>query len=155
TASLANALAAATEAVRRDDDEAWGHWALGGYYLYGLRQQDRAVAELRKAVDANPNDADVITDLGLFLSYAGEAEEGLKWALKAIKPTPPNQVGSVMQWGKTSYDARRYENAIATFRSLAAVDTALIELYLAASYTALDRRAEAESAIRRALELDP
>src|SRR5262249_48952271 len=114
SASLANALAAATEAVRRDDDEAWSHWALGGYYLFGLRQQDRAVAELRKAVDANPNDADVITDLGLFLSYAGEAEEGLKWALKAIQLNPHYHDWYVMQLGQIYYDAHRYENAIAT-----------------------------------------
>jgi adenylate cyclase len=154
-ASLAIALKSATEAIRRDDDEAWGHWALAAYYLYGLRQHDRAIAELQRALDLNPNEADVITDLGLFLSYAGRARDGLEWALKAMRLNPHYHDWYVMQLGQIYYDARCYEKAIAAFLSLSSVDTALIELYLAASYAALDRSPDAREAIKRALELDP
>jgi adenylate cyclase len=154
-ASLAIAVESATEAIRRDDDEAWGHWALGGYYLFGLQEHDRAVTELQKAVELNPNDADVITDLGLFLSYAGRPREGLGWALKAMRLNPHYHDWYVMHLGQIYYDARCYEEAIATFRSLSAVDTAMIELYVAASHVALGNIGDAEKAVKRALELDP
>jgi adenylate cyclase len=154
-ASSASALKSATEAIRRDDDDAWGHWALGAYYLECLRQHDRALAELLRAVEMNPNDADVITDYGYFLSYAGRSHEGLEWALKGMRLNPHHPEWYVMQLGQIYYDARRYDEAIASFHSLSATDTVSIELYLAASYAALGHMGDSRKAIARALELDP
>jgi len=154
-ASWAKALEAANEAIRRDDDEAWGHWALGGYYLNCLKQPDRAVAELRKAVELNPNDADCMTDLGWCLNHAGRTDEGLQWALKAMRLNPHFPDWYTMQLGQIYFDARRYGEAIATFHRLAAVDSVPIELWLAASHAYLGQIEEARKARDRALELDP
>jgi len=154
-ASLTAALAAANEAIRRDDDEAWGHWALGAYYLYGLQQQDRAVVELQKAVEVNPNDADVMTDLGLFLSYAGRPQEGLEWALRAMRLNPHYHDWYTMQLGQIYFDARRYEEGIATFGSLSAVETVLIELYSAACHAMLENKSAAQLAVKQALKFNP
>ena len=60
--SLAIGLKFATLAIERDDTEAWGRYALAGNCL--LRgQHDRALAEFERALELNPNDADVLTDL--------------------------------------------------------------------------------------------
>ena len=57
--------------------------------------------------------------------------------------------------GQIYYDAHCYEEAINTFLRLSDVDTAAIELYLAASYAAIGQTGDARRAIERALELDP
>ena len=49
--------------------EAWGHWAMGGYHMF-CGQHDRAIAAYEKALELNPNDADVLNDFGQCLSYA-------------------------------------------------------------------------------------
>jgi adenylate cyclase len=141
-------------AVERDDDEAWGHWALGGCHLY-RRQHDRAIAELTKALELNPNDADAMTDYALILSYAGQAATAIEWAHKAMRLNPHNPNWYVMQLGQIYYDAYRYEDAIATLESLHSLETIWIDLYLAASHAALGHDVEAQRAIERAANLDP
>ncbi len=153
--SWANGLKFATEAIQRDDDEPWGHWALGGYYMGYLAQHDRALSEYRKALELNPNDADVLTDFALTLSYAGQATEAIEWALKAMRLNPHAPEWYVMQLGQIYYDARQYEQATTTLESLRETDTILIQLCLAASHAALGHVGEAKKAIDRALQLDP
>jgi len=153
--SWANGLKFATEAIQRDDDEPWGHWALATYYLYYLAQHDRALSEYHKALELNPNDAEVLTDFAFTLSYAGRATEAIEWALKAMRLNPHKPEWYVMQLGQIYYDARQYEKAIATLESLRETDTILIQLYLAASHAALGHVDEAKQAIERALQLDP
>ena len=79
-ASMIKARAAAEAAVRCDDSEAWSHWAIAGCAFYS-GQHNTAVTAMRRAIELNPNDADVLTDMGLFCSYAGCAEDGLEFAL--------------------------------------------------------------------------
>jgi adenylate cyclase len=144
----------ATMAIERDDDQPWGHWALAGYYMYG-GQHDRAISEFQKALELNPNDADVLTDFGWCLSYVGRAEEGLELAQKAMRINPRYPEYWMMQLGQIYFDARQYQEAITTLEGLRALDTISIRLYLAASHAALGQGAKARGAIDRALKLDP
>ena len=64
---MVKAKAAAEAAVRCDDAEAWGHWAIAGCALFSW-QHDSAVAMMRRAIELNPNDADVLSDMGMFCS---------------------------------------------------------------------------------------
>ena len=105
--SFADTLKFSTEAIQRDDDEPWGHWALAGYYMFYLEQHDRALSELSKALELNPNDADVLTDFAWTLSYAGRATEAIEWALKAMRLNPHEPEWYVMQLGQIYYDARQ------------------------------------------------
>jgi adenylate cyclase len=152
--SWARGLEFATAAIERDDDEAWGHWALAGYYMY-RGQHDRTISEFRKALELNPNDADVMNDFGWCLSYAGRAKEGLEMAQKAMRLNPHYPEYWVMQLGQIYYDAHRYDEAIGTLEGLRHLNTMSIQLYLAASHAALGHTEEAQSAIRRVMELDP
>jgi adenylate cyclase len=152
--SLARGLEFATLAIERDDDEAWGHWALAGYWLY-LGQHDRTISEFQKALELNPNDANVLTDLGWCLSYAGRAREGLELAQKAMRLNPHYPEYWVRQLGQIYYDAGQYEQAVATLESIRNLKSVSVYLYLAASHAALGRIGEAEKATKRALELDP
>jgi adenylate cyclase len=74
--ALAPALDAAQKAVALDDDDAWGHFALG--FLYGMiRKAEEAAVEHEKALGLNPNFALAYTYLGVALAYLGRSEEAL------------------------------------------------------------------------------
>jgi adenylate cyclase len=152
--SWAAALEFAEMAIERDDDEAWGHHALAGYYMYKGRHK-RAIAAFERALSLNPNDADTINDFALCLSYAGRAAQGMEMAHKAMRLNPHYPEFYVMQLGQISFDARQYGKAIAALEGLRSLETVLDRLYLAASHAAAGHADEALRAVKRALELDP
>jgi adenylate cyclase len=152
--SMAKGLEFATKSLEADDSESWAHWALAGYYWNNGRH-DLALSELDEAIELNPNDAEVLTDIGLCLSYAGRAEEGLESAHKAMRINAHSPQWFLMQLGQIYFDARQYEQAVTTLENLRSLETTLTRLYLAASHAALDQSSKAEEAIKRVLELDP
>jgi adenylate cyclase len=141
-------------AIARDDDEAWGHHALGGYYMYKARHE-RAIAEFERAVALNPNDADTVNDFALCLSYAGRSAQGLEMARRSMRLNPHYPEFYAMQLGQICFDARQYEKAISALEGLRTLETVVDRLYLAASHAAAGHAAEARKAMTRALELDP
>ena len=56
-----------------------------------------------------------MNDLGLCLSYAGEAKEGVRLAQKAMRMNPHYPEFYTMQIGQIYFDARLYELAVAGF----------------------------------------
>jgi adenylate cyclase len=153
-ASLANGLKYANLAIERDDAEAWGHYALAGHCLF-CRQYERAIIEYQRALELNPNDADVLLDFGSCLSYCGRAQEGLETAQKAMRLNPHYPEWYILQIGQIYYDVRRYHEAIAALEGLRTLDTVYQHLYLAASYAALGSEDEAQQAIEHVLQLEP
>ena len=152
--SLAEALKCATLAIERDDDEAWGHWAMGGYHIF-CGQPDRAIAAYQRALELNPNDGDVMNDFGFCLSTVGRAEEGLELMRKARVLNPHYPEYWLTLQGPVYFDAHRYEEAIATFESLRTIDTIGVQLYLAATHAALGHLEKARAAVTRVKSFDP
>lgn len=153
-ATLKKAREAADAAVSADDAEAWAHWALAGCAMLD-RHHDRALVNMRRALELNPNDADVLTDMGLFCSWAGKAEEGLTHALKAIKINPHHPEYYTDQLGGIYFDARQYENAIRTFEGLRTLCTPATLIYLAASHAALGHIETARAFVAKLLAMEP
>ena len=121
---------------------------MAGYHLY-CGQHDRAVAEYRRALELNPNDADVLNDFGQCLSYAGRAVDGVQVVRRAMRLNPHHPEYWEMQFGPILFDARQYEEAIATLQSLRSLDTIFAQLYLAASHAALGHDEQARDAVAR------
>jgi adenylate cyclase len=153
-ASMRKAWEAADAAVSADDAEAWAHWAVGGCALLD-RQHDRALMEMRRALELNPNDADVLADMGLFCAWAGKADEGLAYALKSIKINPHHPEYYTDQLGEIYFDARQYEKAIHTFEGLRALCTPGTLVYLAASHAALGHIETARYFVTKLLAMEP
>jgi TolB-like protein len=152
--SWAHGLDFATKAVECDDDESWGHWASAGYYQH-LGQFDHAISEYQKALELNPNDADVLTDFAWCLNWTGRHEEGLEMARWAMRLNPHYPEWYVLQLGQIYHDARRYEDAIATLEDVPHLDTVWGQLFLASSHANLGHADAARKAVERALEIDP
>jgi adenylate cyclase len=151
--SMAEALKFATAAIQHDDDEAWGYWAMAGYHMFG-GHHDRAISAYQRALELNPNDADVLNDFGQCLSFAGRATEGLEIVHKAMRLNPHYPVYWIMQLGPIYFDARRYEDAISTLEKLHSKEIG-IQLYLAASHAALGHTDQARATMASVIKLDP
>jgi adenylate cyclase len=152
--SMAKGKAAAIRGVEQEDEESWVHWVLGACHIYELRH-DLGLAELKRAIELNPNDADVLADVGYFYSYAGQAEEGLEFAYQAMRLNPHYPEYYLLQLGQILFDARKYKEAIEKIERSRDVETVLSCLYLAASQAAIGNMDEAKGAIRRTLKQDP
>lgn len=152
--SLAAGFKFARLGIERDDGESWSHWALGAYHFY-VGKQDLGIAEFERAVELNPNDADVLADYGYYLSYAGRAEDGLYYQLKAMQLNPHHPEYYKYQLGQIYFDARQYEKAVAILDGLQDVADTLMALYMGASYAALDHLDEAAVCVQQLLQLDP
>lgn len=152
--SLAEAQKYATLAITRDDDEAWGHWAMGYYSLF-VGQHERAIAGYRRALELNPNDPDIMNDFGLCLSCSGRSSDAIAAVHKAMQLNPHYPDWWLATVGQVYFDARRYKEAIAALERAQTVEMTVNHLYLAASYAALDDMTRARAATARARALDP
>lgn len=106
----------ARKAVELDESESRSHWVLA-YVLTFNKQYDEARAHQIKAVWLNPNDADVLAKMGYILPLLGEHNEAIELAEKATRLNPyyPDWYNTFL--GFTYFTAKRYEEAIATFKA--------------------------------------
>jgi adenylate cyclase len=86
---VAQALEAAERAVRLEPMDEYAHWSLGNI-LASLRQLDRSIAELERAIEINPNYSTALGSLGTTLCYAGRSPEGIVKNEVAIRSDPLN-----------------------------------------------------------------
>jgi adenylate cyclase len=152
--SLRKAREAAEAAVEADDAEAWAYWAVAGCALSD-NQPDRALTDMRKALELNPNDADVLIDMAIFCAFAGRADEGLTHALKAFKLNPHCPEYYADQLGEVYFDARQYENAIRTIEGIRVLNTPTMLVFLAASHAALGHMDIAHSVAAKLMADEP
>jgi adenylate cyclase len=114
-----------------------------------------ARAEFERALELNPNDADVLADFGWSLSFAGEADEGLELMRKAMRQNPHHPDWYLTELGMIQFNARRFAEAAATFERARGVDNVPTRLYHAASLAALGQSEQARSVVDAVLGLDP
>ena len=115
---------------------------------------DRAISAYQRALELNPNDADVLNDFGQCLSFAGRATEGVEVVHRAMRLNPHYPDYWIMQLGPIYFDARRYEDAISTLEKLHSKEIG-IQLYLAASHAALGHKDQARATMASVIRLDP
>ena len=145
----------AIKCIELDDNEAWGHWALASYYIYH-GEHENCQREYERALELNPNDADVLFDFGYFSIYWGlPANEGLAIAKKAMRLNPHHPKYYLLQLVQIYYEAGEFAQAITTYHSLHNIETTLCLLYLASSQSALGFSLDANKTVQRILELDP
>ena len=118
-ASVADAKsqAAAARSIQLDDGIAEAHTALG-LVLAKQRSLDAAEAELRRAIAISPSNAEAHQSLGYLLAgVRGRFDEGIAEMQRALEldplsPSKRNSLGAAYYW------ARRYEDALRTFREV-------------------------------------
>ena len=88
--ALDRALEAAQKAVALDPSNARAHLALAIAYYY-RRETEEFLAAAKQAKDLNPNDTDLLAELGTYLSFSGRWTMGRRMfkQAKALNPSHP------------------------------------------------------------------
>jgi TolB-like protein/class 3 adenylate cyclase/Tfp pilus assembly protein PilF len=115
---------------------------------------EAALAHLKRALELNPNDGDLLATHALLLIYAGQSAEARSWAEEAIRRNPhyPGWYATVM--AAVHYLAGRYREAVAV---LSRIDRPAIydHRVLAASYGQLGEAEKARAHVEAILKIAP
>jgi adenylate cyclase len=154
--AMEQAAEAAEKAVVADCNDFWGYAALGFAELFRHRHE-RALAALDRAVELNPNGADVHMMRGQVLNLLGRPEEGLAEIELAIRHNPHYPSWYLQGICRAYYLLGRYEEAIPLAERLvtAAPDMALGRLLLIVIYVASGRIEAARAEMKTCLEYHP
>lgn len=153
-AALDQALEWATKAVRRDPDDFDAQWALGDVHQ-AMGRFETALGAYTRALDSNPNAADLMQDVGTWmLPVMGRAEDGLELAREAMRLNPHHAEADDGNIAFNYYLLERYEDAIEAVNGVQEPRFDHL-LYLAASYAQLDQMQEARLVIATVLGGEP
>jgi adenylate cyclase len=162
--TLAQALAAAQQAVALDDSWFIGHRVLGAVYLWH-KQYEQAIAEAERDIALAPNNdapygkACGAALLAETLVRAGRPEEGLRMVEQVLRCKTPFQADypTLLTVGVIYALAGRPEEAIAPLQRFLTHYPNMLgpHLTLAAVYSALGREAEARAEAAEVLRLNP
>jgi adenylate cyclase len=120
----------------------------------GRSRYDAALAHMDRALELNPNDAEIISNYGLLLIYIGRSEESIPLFKKAMRLNPHYRPGWDTFLGSGYYYTKRYNEAVEVIvrkRKLNISDHRL----LAASYAQLGRLDKARVHIKEVLKINP
>jgi len=134
-------LELARKAVAIDPNDAGCRWVLANLLAYE-RDFDQADVEFAKAIELDPNEADIWATLSDIDVLAGRVDEGLEHIRKAFRlnPFPPSWY--YLTLGQAQYAARDYEAAVETLHRDETYRTSS-RRFLAASLAQLGRLDEA------------
>jgi TolB-like protein/Tfp pilus assembly protein PilF len=128
-------------------------------YATFTSDKDGALGAAEKAIALNPNGARTLTNSGMVHVIFGDYEKAIEFASRAIRlnPVDPMRYGPECLLSFGYYHTGRFAEAVeAAVRSVQSNSKFVHALaMLAASFVQLDRTNEAETAIRRLLEIAP
>jgi tetratricopeptide (TPR) repeat protein len=131
------ALDLAQKAIELDERDHRAHCVLGVAKLYG-RDYEGARRRLLRALELNPNDADVLAHAAAALALIGEPELAVEAGRSALRLAPHHPEWYTAFAGIALFSAREHEEAIAT---MAPAPEALCNTpaFIAAAYAHLGR----------------
>jgi adenylate cyclase len=157
--TLELALENAITAVRLDPKDIQAQWGLGWAYLYN-RQHDKAMAHYLLTRKLNPNDAEVLAEMGNLLIYVGQPKQALEQAKEAIRLNPFHESWYVYYVGWASEEAGMPDEAIKVFeQSIDLQNPDEEQLWylptLAAAYAEVGRMDDAHNVVKTILSKEP
>jgi tetratricopeptide (TPR) repeat protein len=149
---LDRAMELALEAVSHDELDARGFAELGFVNLY-KRLLEPALAAYEHAVELNPNDADVLAEMGDALNSNGDSERAVQMLQRAIRLNPCAPDWYLWYLGGALFDMKLYQEVIKTVGLMR--DPTEGERLLAASCAYLGRSEEAAAHAQAVLRAHP
>ena len=154
--SIQQARECAKKALAMDESLDTAHSLVAFIYVV-MRQYDQAIAEVRRAVDINPNGALPIGNLALILGAAGQWEQSILQRKQAMRLNPIHDPGDYVSLGKAYFMTGKLDESIATLKKAVKInpDYLFAHILLAANFGSLNRSAEAAAAAKEILRLNP
>jgi adenylate cyclase len=139
-----------------DDSSAQAHIVLSRFYAY-TGQPYRAITEIEKAVDLDPNDADGYAFGGLALYQTKRFEEAIPWFKKAIRRNPSPPIWYLNTLCRAYIESGQQHEAIATGKKLVTNYPNRYGAYvwLGVSYLGMSNYGEAIAALKQAIIMAP
>lgn len=142
----------ALRAVQLDADDYLAHWVLGRLYSY-LGKRARSLAKFNRALQINPNDANLLADFADFLVYYDRTEDALKLCQRAIRLNPKCPDWYWWNLGFSYFHLGLYEDALESLEQMTTPGPA--RRLLAATYAHLGRLDEAHSEAAEFIKIAP
>lgn len=151
------ALMHAERAIRADSTLA-DAWALRGHCFQKMNKPDRALADLQHALEYEPNNSAVLTDVALMYRERGQSSRCLTTLYNLLDTYPPGEESqqALMLTGLTLMDLNRHKQAseILALAAQRGQPNADLLYYLAQSYSAAGELEQAAVTAQQALALD-
>ena len=109
--TLEYALSLARQAVSLDEGDARGHARVGFVSLY-QKHHEASINSYQRALQLNPNDAEVIADLADTYAHSGRSEEAIELIKKAMHLNPFYPDEYLWNLGGAYYNLKQYQDAI-------------------------------------------
>jgi TolB-like protein len=132
----------AQKAVAVDERESRAHLALAEAYLYARKDFDRALIEIERASDLNPNDYTSYCMKSWLLALDGRTTEGIACASTAFRLNPFAAYDCRIGQFLACFAASAYDDALIALQNLPSPE-GIAQACLAACFAKLGRKAEA------------
>lgn len=140
SASLDRALKLAELAIQHDPFDARGHAEVGFACLYRKQHQASLVA-YERAIELNPNDADILAEMGDALGCVGQNERAFELLAHAMRLNPLYPDWYLWLLGGFYYNMGNYQKTIDTLKVMS--DLSEARRMLASAYAHLGKMEEA------------
>jgi tetratricopeptide (TPR) repeat protein len=151
-AALDKAVDLANAAIGYDSLDARGYGELGFASLYKKRH-DSSLAAYERAVELNPNDADILAEMGDSLVYSGHAQRAVELLKRAMRLNPFHPDWYLWYLGDAYFHLHDYEETIQTLLKMR--DQSEAHRLLASSYAHLGQMKEAQEHAKQLLQIHP
>ncbi len=154
--SLKRTIELLRKAIELDDSLAIAHTSLGFWSMYA-RQYDTAIAEAKRALELEPNSADVIIGYAAVITIAGRPEEAIPFFKEGLRlnPKPPSLYLHFL--GVAFRDSGQYEEAIVQAKRAVEQEpnNLVANVVLTSSLSLAGRDEEARAAAKEILRISP
>jgi tetratricopeptide (TPR) repeat protein len=150
--ALEKAHELAQESVLIDPSDARGYGELGFVNLY-RKDHDSSLSAFETALHLNPNDTDVMSNMGDALAHCGRSEEAITLLNRSLLLNPfyPDQY--LWYLGGAYFNLKRYEDAVKTLKRMNSPTEG--RRLLAACYAYMGKKEEAKFQASKVLEAYP
>ena len=121
-------------------------------HLY-KKNHDEALAAYERALELNPNDADLLAEMGDCLAYVRQADRSVELLERAIRLNPYHPDSYLWYLGDAYFHLGDYGKTISTIRKMR--DQSEGQRLLAASHALAGNRKEAQSHAKLVLDAHP
>jgi tetratricopeptide (TPR) repeat protein len=139
----------AKRALLLDPMDGWCQFVAGYVALYHHRY-DEAEELYNRAIELNPNDAQLISEMGAFKKYLGETEEAIDFLRQAMRLHPMRNAWIWHEMGLALITARRPAEALDAFAKVQP-PLPFDDIYVAICHAKLGNVSEAKAMARRVM----
>jgi tetratricopeptide (TPR) repeat protein len=150
--ALDKAVDLANAAISYDSLDARGYGELGFACLY-KKQHDSSLAAYERAIELNPNDADILAEMGDSFTYWGDANRAVQLLNRAMRLNPFYPDWYLWYLGEAYFHLGDYEETVGTLHKMR--DQSEAQRLLASSYAHLGQMKEARYHAKQLLRIHP